>query len=227
MRIPFYLERLMPAKAVIFDMDGTLLDSLDDLADAGNAMLAELGYPVHPVASYKNFVGDGMEVLVRRALPDASKSDLPRALESMRREYGARWKDKSSLYPGVAEMLDALVARNIPMVVFSNKPQDFALTIMKAIFGRWPFAMSLGAGGASGDIPKKPDPAGALLIARELGIAPADFLLVGDSPMDVQCALRAGMTPVAVTWGFREEADLRAAGADVVISQARELLTLV
>lgn len=217
----------MPTKAVIFDMDGTILDSLDDLADAGNAMLAQLGYPVHPAASYKQFVGDGMEALVRRALPGGSKDDVPRALDVMRREYGARWKDKSRLYPGIPELFDTLAARNIPMAVLSNKPQDFALKIMDALFGTWPFAISLGAGGARGDIPKKPDPAGALAIASQLGIAPEDFLLVGDSPMDVECALRAGMTPVAVTWGFREEPDLRAAGATLVISEAKDLLALV
>jgi len=214
----------MPAKAVIFDLDGTLLDTLDDLADAGNAMLAGLGYATHPVESYKQFVGDGMAVLVRRALPPGAEGDVPRALERMRAEFATRWNVKSRPYPGIPGLLDAVAAKGLPMAVLSNKPEDFCQLTVRAYFGAWPWAAIMGE---TATIPKKPDPAGALAFARQLGIAPREFLFIGDSPMDVACALGAGMNPVAVTWGFRAEADLRAAGATVLVRSPEDVLGLL
>lgn len=211
-------------QAVIFDLDGTLLDSLEDLADSANAALAASGYPVHPVAAYRDFVGDGMAMLVRRALPPEGHKDLEAVLANMRREYAVRWKMKSLPYPGVPEALDALTARGVPLAVVSNKPDAFTKQIVTGIFGRWPFAAAVGEGPG---VPCKPDPAGALAVARQLGLAPAAFLFVGDSPMDVQTALAAGMAPVGVTWGFREKCTLAAAGATVFIDRAEELLDLI
>lgn len=211
----------MPFKAVIFDLDGTLLDTLDDLADAGNAMLAGLGYATHPVESYKQFVGDGMPVLVRRALPPEAMDDFPRALERMRAEFAIRWNAKSRPYPGIPELLDALTSKGVPIAVLSNKPEDFCQLTMRHYFGAWPWAAIMGETEA---IPRKPDPTGALAIARQLGIPPHEFLFLGDSPMDVACALGAGMRPMAATWGFRAEADLRRAGATLLAHTPGDLL---
>lgn len=214
----------MAPRAVIFDLDGTLLDTLADLADAGNAMLAALGHAVHPVESYKQFVGDGVAMLVRRALPPKAMDDYPRALELMRAEYQAHWKVKSRPYPGVPEMLDALAAKGVPMSVLSNKPQKFCELTMEHFFPRWSWAAVMGETDA---IPRKPDPTGAKAIAARLGIAAGEFLFLGDSPMDVKCALGAGMTPVGATWGFRERLTLEEAGGKIFIDRPEELLGLL
>ncbi|WP_243360093.1 HAD family hydrolase [Fundidesulfovibrio terrae] len=214
----------MSARAVIFDLDGTLLDTLEDLADAGNNVLAALGYPTHPMESYKQFVGDGVAMLVRRALPEDAQHDFDRALERMREEYATHWKVKTRPYPGIAEMLDALVAKGVPLSVLSNKPDKFCQLTMEHFFSRWPWAAVMGE---SEKYPRKPDPTGAKAIAEKLGIPPGDFLFLGDSPMDVKCALGAGMTPVGATWGFRERATLEAAGGKVFIDRPQELLRLI
>lgn len=210
-------------KAVIFDMDGTLLDSLEDIADSANAALAGLGYPVHPVEDYKHFVGDGMSALMGRVLPESAMSGLSQAVAAMMREYAGRWKVKSRPYPGVPELLDELVRLGVPLAVLSNKPDEFTKTIVGDIFARWPFAAAVGEGPG---VIKKPDPSGARFIVREMGLEPAQFLLVGDTPMDVQTALAAGMNPVGVAWGFRPEADLKAAGAKVIIKRPEDLIEL-
>lgn len=214
----------MSARAVIFDLDGTLLDTLDDLADAGNSTLAALGYPTHPVASYRQFVGDGVATLVRRVLPPDATHDFERALARMRDEYAIHWKIKSRPYSGIPEMLDSLVEKNIPLCVLSNKPDSFCQLTVEHFFGNWPWAVVMGE---SEKFPRKPDPAGALAIAGRLGIAPGDFLFLGDSPMDVACALRAGMNPVGATWGFRAKETLEEAGGKVFIDDPMELLSLI
>lgn len=214
----------MGVRAVIFDLDGTLLNTLEDLADAGNATLAATGYPVHPVESYKQFVGDGVATLVRRALPPVDEAEFERVLAHMRGEYEARLQGKTRPYPGVPELLNALKERGVPACVLSNKPDKFCQLTVKDFFGEYPFAAVLGE---SERYPRKPDPAGAIGIATMLGVDPRDFLFVGDSPMDVQCALGAGMTPVGVTWGFRERATLEEAGGRLFIDHAMELLKLL
>ena len=214
----------MAAKAVIFDLDGTLLDTLEDLADAGNNVLAALGYPTHPVESYKQFVGDGVAVLVKRVLGPEGQHDFDKAIELMRAEYARHWKVKTRPYPGITELLDGLAARRVPMCVFSNKPDRFCQLTVEHFFGRWDWAVVMGETEA---IPRKPDPTGAMAIAEILNIAPKDFLFLGDSPMDMQCALGAGMNPVGATWGFRERATLEAAGGKVFIDEPGELLGLL
>ena len=214
----------MSGRAVIFDLDGTLLDTLDDLADAGNATLAALGYPTHPVASYRQFVGNGVATLVERVLPEGAQHDFDRALARMREEYAVHWKIKSRPYPGIPEMLDALVEKKIPLCVLSNKPDQFCQLTMEHFFGRWPWAVVMGE---SEQFPRKPDPAGALAIAERLGIAPGEFLFLGDSPMDVACALNAGMNPVGATWGFREKATLKEAGGKIFIDKPQDLLNIL
>ena len=214
----------MTRRAVIFDLDGTLLDTLEDIADAGNAALAGLGYAPHPVASYKQFVGDGVAMLVRRTLPAGAQADFERALAAMRVQYAKHLDVKTRPYPGIPELLDALVARGVALCVFSNKPDAFCQASMARYFGGWPWAVIQGE---MPGVPRKPDPAGAVAIAGHVGVAPSRCFFVGDSPMDMACAKGAGMTAVAVTWGFRDRASLEAAGAEHVIERPEELLGLV
>lgn len=214
----------MKYKAVVFDMDGTLLDTLEDLADAMNRVLAARGLPVHPVDAYRLFVGSGAGNLVLRTLPADRQDMAAQCLQGFLKEYEANWKVKTRLYDGVAELLDALTSRGIPMAVLTNKPQEFAELCMKAFLPAWDFALTLGQ---MPGVPVKPDPAGPRQVIRHLGVAPEEILYLGDTDVDMRTAVGAGMYPVGVTWGFRTEDELRASGAAVIIDHPMELLGLL
>ncbi len=199
-------------KAVIFDLDGTLLDSLADLADAMNAVLEGNRLPTHPVDAYRYFVGDGIAQLVRRALPFevADEADLDRFVVEMKREYRQRWACRTRPYPGILQMLDALGRAGLQLAVLSNKPDDATRELVKELLPGAAFRRVVGAGP---ETPRKPDPAAALEIAADLKLDPPEVVFVGDSAIDMQTAVGAGMFPAAVLWGFRPRAELAAAGA--------------
>jgi phosphoglycolate phosphatase len=216
----------MAYAAVLFDLDGTLLDTLADLADSGNWALGQLGFAAHPTEAYKYFVGDGVENLVRRAVP-AGKADtatVARGAALVREAYAQRWADKTRPYHGIPELLDALAARRVPMAVLSNKPDDFTHLCVERLLPRWPFAAIVGA---RASLARKPDPAGALHIAEQLGLAPAQVLYLGDTNTDMQTAVAAGMFPVGALWGFRAADELTANGAQRLIASPQELLGLL
>jgi phosphoglycolate phosphatase len=215
-----------PSRAVLFDLDGTLLDTLDDLADAMNQVLIDLGAPTHDREAYRHFIGDGVEWLVRRALPTAQTSDeqVQRSVAEMRRHYDARWDRKTRPYPGIPELLDALAARRLPLAILSNKPHDFVVKLADRLLGRWSFARVLGA---RPGVPKKPDPIATRAVAAELGIPPDAWLYLGDTGTDMQTARAAGMVAVGVLWGFRDADELRADGAQRLIARPLELLDLL
>lgn len=216
----------MNPRAIIFDLDGTLLNTLDDLADSGNAALAALGLPLHPVDDYRYFVGLGVEVLVERMLP-AERRDpetRKRAGEIMIGEYKRRWKDKTRPYEGVPGLLAALAERGLPACVLSNKPQAYTDLTVDEFFPARPFKL---VRGARPEVPNKPHPAGALALAAELALAPGDIVFVGDSATDMKTARGAGMLPVGVLWGFRDEAELVENGAKRLIARPAELLDLL
>lgn len=213
----------MAFRAVIFDLDGTLLDTLADLADAMNVVLAENRLPLHPVEAYRRFVGDGIETLVRRALPfevpDAE--DLRRFVQAMRAEYGRRLTAKTRPYPGVAPLLEAVAASGRSTAVLTNKPQTAAVEILAALLPGHRFRRIVGEGAG---FPRKPDPAAALAIARDLRVGPAECLLVGDSGVDMQTARAAGMVAVGALWGFRSAEELLAAGAAMLAAEPAALI---
>jgi len=213
-------------RAVFFDMDGTLLDTLEDLAAAINGALAEHDLPGHPRQAVQGFVGAGMPTLVRRALPGDRRGDEQlnaAVLEATRRVYRGCWADNTRPYPGVPGLLDALADRGLHMAILSNKPHDFARDMAERFLGTQPFSQVRGVlpGG-----PLKPDPAAALEMAASLKLAPEQVVFVGDSPTDVETALAAGMQPVGVSWGFRGSRALSSAGAEVVLDRPEELLSL-
>jgi phosphoglycolate phosphatase len=213
-------------KAVIFDLDGTLLNTLDDLADSMNCVLERNRLPKHEPAAYRFFVGDGIEMLVRRALPFqvASDRELLRFVNEAKTEYAQRWLAKTRPYPGVPEMLNAFSAAGVAMAVLSNKPDDASQAIIQALLPNAGFGMVLGA---TPERPKKPDPSSALEIAARLAISPQEFLFVGDTPIDMHTACAAGMFPLGVLWGFRAAGELMAAGAKMLVAEAQHLIPWV
>jgi phosphoglycolate phosphatase len=211
---------------VLFDLDGTLLNTLDDLADAGNAVLAGEGLPGHPVAAYQYLVGEGTEQLVRRMLPPERQEEalVGRCLEALRVEYGRCWAAKTRPYPGVTELLANLIARQQPAAVFSNKPEEFTRLTVNHFLAHARFAA---VRGARPGVARKPDPAGALALAAELGQRPVQCLYVGDTGTDMDTAVAAGMPAVGVTWGFRTASELRHHGARWLIDHPDQLLDLL
>ncbi|MBP8645986.1 MAG: HAD family hydrolase [Syntrophobacteraceae bacterium] len=217
----------MKYKAVLFDLDGTLLDTIRDLAESMNEVLREMGLGPHSTEAYKYFVGDGMMRLVLRALPESLRGDetfVQAAVGRMRTIYDKRWRLNTRPYPGIPDLLDELAGRGIRMAVLSNKPDSSTKEMVRELLSRWHFHAVLGE---RPGVPRKPDPAGALEIVRTLSIPPEDFLYVGDTGVDMKTANRAGMFGVGALWGFRPERELRADGAGAVIERPRDLLSLL
>lgn len=215
-----------PARAVIFDLDGTLLDTLDDIGDSVNQMLAEYGFDGHTPDDYRRFIGNGIGMLVTRALPIAGRSEemIEACVRRAREIYWQNWNRKTRPYAGVTDLLDALEERSIPKAVLSNKPHDFTVRYVKAYFDRWRFEAVLGL---NDRFPAKPDPTSALDLARQLDVPPGRFLFVGDSAVDMQTALAAGMHAVGAGWGFRGPRELSANGCRTLVHHPREILPLV
>lgn len=215
-------------KAVLFDLDGTLLDTLRDLADSGNEVLAARGLPPHPLDAYRRFVGNGMVNLARDIFPEEIRPRTEVEVESLLAEYRAaysrNWRNTTVPYPGVPELLDRLVAGRVPIGVVSNKAHDFTLACMEAFLDAWSWDVVLGH--REGHL-RKPDPGGALEAAATLGFDPGDCLFVGDSDVDMLTARKAGMRAIGVSWGFRPVEELRAAGAEVILELPEELLKLL
>jgi phosphoglycolate phosphatase len=216
----------MPFRAAIFDLDGTLLDTLDDIANAANTVLAPRGFPTHPNASYRTFIGDGVIKLMLRALPQAHQDDatVQASVGAYVREYGRTWNALTKPYPGVPEMLDALAVRGLKLAVLSNKPDHFTQQCVDELLAKWAFHAVLGA---SDQFPRKPDPASAIEIARRLGVPPAECLYVGDSGTDMQTAHAAGMCAVGALWGFRSREELLQDGAQHLLTKPGDLLHLL
>lgn len=216
----------MAYKAVLFDLDGTLVDSLKDLADSMNTVLAAMGFPGHPLESYRYFVGDGVEMLVRRSLPSNKLTDVlvQDCVERMRQEYGRNWATKTRPYDGIASMLDRLRDYGATLAILSNKPHAMTVKVVGYFFPDQPFAAIRGA---RPGFPKKPSPEGALELARELGISPRHFLYLGDTDTDMRTAKAAGMEAIGAAWGFRTVDELIGSGAVKVICHPLELLPLL
>lgn len=212
-------------KGYIFDLDGTLLDTLSSLAASFNRALAKLGFPTHAVDDYRYFVGDGQRKCVERALPaESCDEDTVRAvMHAQIEDYARTWRDLASPYEGITELLASLEALSLKCSVLTNKDHPFAVKCMAYFF---PQAHFDAIQGFSEQIPHKPDPKGALRIAERLGVQLSDMVFVGDTATDIMTARACGMTSVGVLWGFRDAAELNNAGATYIISHPAELLAV-
>ncbi len=214
----------MHFKAVIFDLDGTLLDTLEDIANSANSTLMRYGFPTHELNAYRYFVGEGATTLISRVLPAEKLNDdiIKECVETFREIYAYSWNLNTRPYDGIPELLDALTVRRMNMAILSNKPDDFTKSCVQELLPNWNFEMILGQ---RDGIPQKPDPFGAHEIAENLGITQAQFLYLGDSGIDMKTAIRAGMSPVGALWGFRSPDELRENGAKAIIERPMDLLS--
>ncbi len=209
-------------RAVLFDLDGTLLDTLEDLADATNEVLAAHGFPVHAVDAYRYFVGSGLEQLIRRSLPPErlDAETVRGCMADFHRVYGRLWDNKTRPYPGVEKMLAALAQRGMGLGVCTNKPEEFARICVERLLPGNHFRVVLGAMEGR---PRKPAPDIALEAARMLDAPPVACAFVGDSSVDMATAVGAGMLPVGALWGFREADELLEHGARHLIAAPSDL----
>jgi phosphoglycolate phosphatase len=217
-----------PSAAVLFDLDGTLLDTLADLAASGNEVLVSHGHPPHPVDAYRGFIGDGMINLVRRIFPPDARPEEEAEAESIlaqyRAAYGRHWQDTTEPFHGIPALLDALVAAGIPLGVVSNKAQDFTERCVETFLSKWPWKIIIGH---REGIPPKPDPTGALEAAAALAVSPENCYFIGDSDVDMMTARAAGMRAIGVAWGFRPVAELQETGATTILKTPGQLLSVI
>lgn len=211
-------------QAVIFDLDGTLINSLEDIADAMNYTLTTFGFPTHNYEAYKHFIGKGLMNLVKSCVsPHAldNQQILQQCLDVMMDYYQKNLTNKTRLYPEITELLDVLTSKSVKMAILSNKANTLTQQICDTLLRNWSFEVILGA---TETFPRKPNPESALFIAKKLQVSPENIIYVGDSNVDMQTAIAAGMFPVGVTWGFRTREELQEAGAELVIDLPMELV---
>jgi phosphoglycolate phosphatase len=216
----------MTFKSIIFDMDGTLLDTLSDIAATMNHVLRSHGWPEHKINEYRTLVGEGIENLVSRSIPPGNRQDdlISSLVLEYRKYYADHWADHTTVYPGINEMISELEKRKIPMSVLSNKSDMFTKKMAAAFFPEIKFSAVFGS---TPGVPNKPDPTSAIGIAEMIGIMPSEMIFLGDSSVDMKTAVAAGMYPVGALWGFRGRDELVRSGASAVISHPMDLLDLL
>ena len=216
----------MKYQAVLFDLDGTLLNTLQDIVNTLNTVLALHHYPVHTVDECRFLVGHGMRELIKKALPEEAGTPeiIDLMLKDLMTHYADNWNRHSRPYPGISTMLDTLSEHGIKKAILSNKADHFTRLCAEELLKEWHFDVVMGHHSA---IAHKPDPEGALLVARMLQEEPASILYVGDSGIDMLTATRAGMYPLGVLWGFRPESELLEFGAKSLVQRPEEILALL
>jgi phosphoglycolate phosphatase len=207
-------------KAAIFDMDGTLTNTLEDLADSVNEMLEHYNLPRRTIDEVRIFVGNGARKLMERALATNDEKFINEALEYYNGCYSRHLLNKTKPYSGIVELLTALNEKNIPVAICTNKQHFAAVELAKKIFPTINFAEVIGDA-------KKPNPARALEIMEKIGVKPAEVAYFGDTAVDMQTAINAGFLPVGVTWGFRPESELQESGAKIIIHSADEIFNVI
>lgn len=213
----------MDYHAVIFDLDGTLANTLEDIADTMNRVLAYYGFPIHNHEAYRFYVGNGLKNLVTRCLPDKAQVEeiIERCHQRMTVDYEQNYIVKTRLYEGIPELLDALSRHQVKLAVLSNKADPITQKICDVLLSPWKFEVIMGA---NAHFPRKPNAEAALFIARQMGVGPENICYLGDSDVDMLTARNAGFFPVGVSWGFRPKEELITSGAQRIIDTPMELL---
>jgi phosphoglycolate phosphatase len=216
----------MEYKAVLFDLDGTLIDTVDDIGDAANRVLSNRGFPTHSISTYRLFIGEGVRMLFTHALPEESRNQdfITACIEEFIEDYRCNYNVKTKLYDGVPELLDILKLRGLKLAILSNKHGPITKDCVAFFLSEWNFDVVLGQ---YDSVPRKPDPQGALEVAQRLAIPPSNFIYLGDTAIDMKTAVSAGMFPVGVLWGFRSLKELKENGARVVIDKPMQLMDLI
>lgn len=215
----------MKFKAVIFDLDGTLLYTLKDIADSSNFALEQMGFPTHPVDDYRYFIGEGIETAISRTLPQANRVEetIAKCVAIFRADYSRRWRQSSKPYDGIDEVLKRLRQMGVKTAVLSNKPDDFTRIMVDELLGNFDFEV---VRGSLPDVPDKPDPGAALQIAQQIDVPPQQCIYIGDSDIDMLTGSAAGMFAVGALWGYRTADELKRAGANKIIEKPTEFLEL-
>lgn len=215
----------MKFKAVIFDLDGTLVNSLHDIADSMNIVLENNNFPTHSYEAYQYFIGSGIRNLVSKALPLEHNNNIQieHCFNAMMEVYAIRCTEKTIPYEGIMELLDSLIARNIKLSVLSNKADAFTKQIAIKLFPNY-FAPIIGL---TTELLKKPNPTVLLQMCDSLGFKPQEVMYVGDTGIDMQTATNAHMCAVGVLWGYRSKEDLIANDANYIISKPMDLIELL
>lgn len=211
-------------KTVIFDLDGTLLDSIEDIASSMNKVLESLQLPTHKIEDYKHFVGGGVDILVENALSNQSKEIKDEVTKRFKVEYDGKLHSKTLPYDGIYELLDELKKLDINLAVLSNKPHEFTVSYVNHFFKNYNFKE---IHGQKKDVPKKPDPKAALDIVKCLDSSCENTYFIGDTKIDMQTAKSANMTAIGVLWGFRDEKELRENGADFIVKEPLEIINII
>ncbi len=209
-------------KLVVFDLDGTLVNSIYDLADCVNLALSSENLPLNSLEEYYSFVGNGMESLIRRAMKDKSEDDI--LYRAVRKRFDELYKehcnDKTVPYDGIAELLSKLQSRGIKTAVLTNKAHEFVEGILQKCFPDHKFHIALGN---REGVARKPDPQALLHLIEKANVSLSDSVYVGDSEVDVATAKNAGIDLICVGWGFRNLEELKSSGAEIIVSSAQEL----
>ena len=215
----------MKFKGIIFDLDGTLVDSLHDISDAMNTVLESLNYPTHTYDTYQYFIGSGLRNLISKALTSSNNKEeqIEICFEMIIQEYRKICTSKTKPYEGILELLDNLTSQNIKLAVFSNKADELTKKIASEIF---PNHFDTAVGLSTEEL-KKPNPFEAIEISKKWNLKPEEILFVGDSDIDMKTAVNANMFPVGVSWGYRTEEELKSSGAKLVINNASELIEIL
>ena len=213
-------------EAVLFDLDGTLINTLNDIGDAVNRVLSKKRFPTHAISIYRKFVGDGSRILIERALPKKYRKDkiIDACLKEYIEDYTRNYNVKSKLYFAIPNLLDKLMAKGLKLGILSNKPDAITKNCVKTFLSKWDFDVVFGQ---RDSVPRKPNPQGALEVAKKMSIPPSHFLYLGDTAIDMKTAVSAGMFPVGVLWGFRSRKELQENGAGAIIDEPLDVLNLL
>ena len=215
----------MDYKGIIFDLDGTLIDSVGDIGAFANEALDNYGYPTHGIDKYIEWIGNGARKLMQRAVPAGlDEATFNKLFNEYLEVYEKGQHVHSTLYAGIAELLDALALANVPVCMLTNKPHAVMLKTLEAYFSKWSFDIALGQ---REGLPSKPDPAFAIEIAEKLNIKPEDMVFIGDSEVDVQTGKAAGMQTICIEGGYETHQNIVDAQPTIILKEHSELLSLL